>query len=617
MPFQFQEKPLYGVVTRVLNAAVALLGLIGLSPLLLIIALAIKLSDSGAPIFYRGRRIGRAGRPFEILKFRTMVPGTEEAIGARLIERDSALITPIGRVLRRRKLDELPQLLNVLRGDMNLVGPRPARQVFLEELRERIPGYDRRFLVRPGVTGLAQVNGGYYTNPRNKLRYELLYIMRRSVWVDLKLIAATVFIMASRTLTMFSLLFFLLAFVIFIPTTFMPGLHLTLLGVQVNVAFLFISCLVSGWVTRGLLRRGFMLRRTPVDRYIAGFVLWAVLGALLNPNALQNLLGVLYFCSGAFALYFLASQTIERDVGRVRRSVRGLGLITIAVSLWGLLDYATGGGINDGGVRAVSSLGDPNVLALFLAMALPLLFYLRLSSGGRHARLTWTAGLLLSAACLFLTFSRSGHLAFVTAVLAFLSRWHRRWFYGALAASIALAVVAEISGIERLSVRSTVTSPQGRRMVSLYATVLSGATDDLLLGTGWRNWKGAVDRGRSDNEGISLGPVSMPRTLKNMYMTLLVEQGLVGLFFMLLIFVAALQACYRGSYQVPDRSLQILLWAIFSSALGFMVNMLFFDSFYFVAVQVTFWLLLGLGIGLATEFGTGSPRWYRVVAFQH
>jgi lipopolysaccharide/colanic/teichoic acid biosynthesis glycosyltransferase len=617
VPFQYQEKPLYDVVTRAMNAVVALLGLIGLSPLLLTIALAIKLSEPTAPVLYRGRRMGKGGSPFEILKFRTMVPGTEGVIGAKLVDRDSAFITPIGRLLRRRKLDELPQLFSVLRGDMNLVGPRPAREVLLEELRGRILGYDRRFLVRPGVTGLAQVKGGYYTDPRNKLRYELLYIMRRSVWLDLKLIAATVFIMASRTLTMLSLLFFLLAFVIFIPTSFLPSLHLTLLGVQVNIVFLFISCLIAGWLARGLLRRGFMLRRTPLDRYITGFVLWAVLGALLNPNALQNLLGVLYFCSGAFALYFLASQTIDRDVGRVRRSMRGLGLITIAVSLWGLLDYATGGGINDGGVRAVSSLGDPNVLALFLAMALPLLFYLRLSSAGRHARLAWTTGMLLSAMCLILTFSRSGYIAFVTVVLAFLSRWHHRWFCVALAVSISLAAVAEISGIERLSMRSTVTSPQGRRMVHLYATVLSGATDHLLLGIGWRNWKGAVDRGQSDHEGISLGPVSLPRTLKNMYMTLLVEQGLVGLFFMLLIFVAALQACYRGSYQVPDRSLQVLLWAIFSSALGFMANMLFFDSFYFVAVQVTFWLLLGLGIGLATEFGTGSPRMYRMAVFEH
>ncbi len=613
----YTEKRIYDAATRVINVTVALLGLIGLAPLMLVIALAIKLSDPRAPVLYRGRRVGKGGRPFEILKFRTMVPGTEQAIGGRLVERDSTFITPLGRILRRRKLDELPQLFSVLRGDMNLVGPRPTREVFLEELRRRIPGYDRRFLVRPGVTGLAQVNGGYYTDPRNKLRYELLYIMHRSVWLDLKLIAATLLIMASRTLTMFGLLFFLLGFVIFVPTTFLPSLRVTLLGFRVNIAFLFISGVLGGWLARGLFRRGFILRRTPVDKYITGFVLWAILGALLNPNALLNLLGVLYFCSGAFVLYFLASQTIERDTGKVRRYMQGMALITIAVSLWGVLDYAAGGGIDDGNIRAVSTLGDPNVLALYLAMAIPLLLYLRLSSDGRRARIAWTAGALFSTACLILTFSRSGYIAFLTAVLSFFSRWHRQWFFRALAACILLVAVAEVSEIERFSIRSTMTSPQGRRMIQLYASVLSGAKDNLLLGVGWRNWKAVVNRRSSDNGAISLGPVASPRTLKNMYLTLLIEQGLIGLFFMLLIFVAALQAFYRGSYQVQDQSLQILLWAIFSSALGFMANMLFFDSFYFLAVQVTFWFLLGLGIGVVMEFGSQSPRWYRMVAFQH
>src|SRR5713101_6224212 len=203
MAFEYQDRPVYEAITRVINMAAALLGLFCLAPLMLVTALAIKLSNPRAPILYRGRRIGKEGRPYSILKFRTMIPSAEQQVGARLIDKGSPYITQLGRLLRRRKLDELPQFLNVLRGDMNLVGPRPAREVFLEELRQRIPGYDRRFLVRPGITGLAQVNGGYYTDPRNKLRYELLYIKRRSVWLDLKLIVATLLIMASRILTLF------------------------------------------------------------------------------------------------------------------------------------------------------------------------------------------------------------------------------------------------------------------------------------------------------------------------------------------------------------------------------------------------------------------------------
>jgi len=615
--FEYRGKPVYDGVTRVINVMVAILGLIVLAPLMLGIALAIKLSDPRAPVLYRGRRIGKGGQPYAILKFRTMVPETEQRIGARLVEQDSSYITPLGRLLRRRKLDEFPQLLNVLRGEMNLVGPRPAREVFLEELRQRIPGYDRRFLVRPGITGLAQVNGGYYTDPRNKLRYELLYIKCRSVWLDLKLIAATLLIMASRTLTMLGLLFFLLAFVVFVPTTFLPTLHLDLLGFRVNVAFLLIACLASGWLGRRILLRGFMLRRTPADKYMVGFVLWAVLGAVLNPDALQNLLGVLYICSGAFVLYFLSTQAIERNLGKIRRYMQILGLITLAASLWGVSEYVAGGGVNEGELRMVSTLGDPNVSALYFAMALPLLLYLQLSSSRRIAQLIWRGGTLLGSACLVLTFSRSGYVAFTIALLAFLFRWHRRLFYGALAGCSVLVAAAELDGSTRFSLQQMTTSPPTLRMIQLYASVLSSSQDELFLGVGWRNWKAAIDGPASTQDAIPLVPISLPRTLKNMYLTFLIEYGLVGLFFMLLIFVTILKAIYDASFRVSVRSLQILLWAIFSSALGFMANMLFFDSFYFIAVQATFWLLLGFGMGIALEFGSSTRHWYRVLHFQH
>jgi lipopolysaccharide/colanic/teichoic acid biosynthesis glycosyltransferase len=613
--FEYQEKPGYEAATRAFNISAALLGLILLAPLMLVIALAIKLSDPRAPILYRGRRIGKGGRPYFILKFRTMVSGAEQKIGGHLIGKGSPYITPLGKLLRRRKLDELPQLFNVLRGDMNLVGPRPAREVFLAELRQRIPGYDWRFLVRPGITGLAQVNGGYYTDPRNKLRYELLYIRHRSVWLDLKLTASTLFIIVSRALTLFGLLFLLLAFVIFVPTTFFPSLHVKVLGMRMNIAFLLIACLVGGWLIQSLLRRGFTLRRTPVDRYIAGFVLWAFLGALLNPEVRQNLLGVLYLCSGAFVLYFLATQAIEHDLEKIHFYVRGLGLIMVIVSLWGVLEYTVIGGVNGEEVRVNSVMGNPNVLALYLATMFPILLYLCLSCGGWHARLGWSAGALLGGACLTLTFSRSGYIAFSIAVLVFLSRWHRQLFYGVLALCIAVVVKAELDEDTRYSPRQAVTSPPALRMIQLYDSVLSNSQEDLLLGVGWRNWRANLDGAALAGDAILLGPVSSPRTLKNMYLTVLVEHGLVGLFLMLLIFVTTLETIYKGSYQVPEPSLRMLLWAILSGALGFMVNMLFFDSFYFIAVQAAFWLLLGFGTGITQEFEPASQRWYRVRQF--
>ncbi len=205
--FEYQEKPIYELVTGTVHVIAAFLGLMLVAPLMLVIAIAVKLSDLHAPVLYRGRRIGKLGKPYTILKFRTMAPGAEQRIGARLIGKNSPQVTALGRLLRKHKLDELPQLVNVLRGEMRLVGPRPTREVFLEELRARIPGYDRRFLVEPGITGLAQVRGGYYTDPKNKLRYESLYMRRQSLWLDLKLVTATLLMLVFRT-SAFRLVFF-------------------------------------------------------------------------------------------------------------------------------------------------------------------------------------------------------------------------------------------------------------------------------------------------------------------------------------------------------------------------------------------------------------------------
>jgi len=612
-PFRYREKPVYEAVNRVINVAVALMTLVALGPLMLAIALLIKLSDPRAGVLYRGRRIGRGGRTFSILKFRTMVPGTEQRLGARLVHGNSPAITPLGRHLRRRKLDELPQLLNVLHGSMNLVGPRPARDVFLAELRQRIPGYERRFLVNPGITGLAQIRGGYYIDPRDKLRYELLYIRHRSVLLDLKLIAATLLILARRMVTTLGVLVFLLTFAMFVPTAFMPRLSRALAG-GVNPVFLLIGFVAVVWLIRNVFHRGLAFRRTPADKYIGAFVLWAILGAFLNPGVWRNLLGVLYFCAGAFALYFLATQAISRDVARIRRHVAVLGLVTVVVSLGGIGQYLVGYGID--GFRVASSLGDPNVLALYLTMAVPLLLYLRSSSVKGASRLFWGAGIVVGATCLILTFSRSGYIAFAIALTVFMAR-HRRALLTMLAGWLVLVLAFQLAGAPRFSSRQIAASSQAQQMIRLYASVLDGPRDTRLLGVGWRNWRAALDTESSVNDEIRLGIVSLPRSLKNMYLTFLVEHGLVGLLFMLLTFVTILQALYRGSRAVTDPLVQPLLWAIFSGALGFLMNLLFFDSFYFVAVQMTFWSLVGFGMGIALEFGPSSRGRYRVQEFHH
>jgi lipopolysaccharide/colanic/teichoic acid biosynthesis glycosyltransferase len=161
------------------------------APILPLVALAVRLSSPG-PVLFRQERVGRALRSFEVLKFRTMRADAERDSGEVLAQRDDPRLTPVGGFLRRYRLDELPQLWNVLVGEMSLVGPRPERPGFVQQHLVHVPGYAERFAAPPGLTGLAQVNGEYHSTPENKLRYDLAYISNQSLWLDLSILVRTV-----------------------------------------------------------------------------------------------------------------------------------------------------------------------------------------------------------------------------------------------------------------------------------------------------------------------------------------------------------------------------------------------------------------------------------------
>ena len=158
-----------------------------------LIALAIRL-DSPGPIFYRQVRAGRAGKPFSILKFRTMCVDAEKDGKARWAMKDDERITRVGRLLRKSRLDELPQLLNVLRGEMSLVGPRPERPEFIQELERELPFYRTRLMVKPGITGWAQIHYDYGNSVEDglvKLQYDFYYVRYWSLWLDLYIVFQT------------------------------------------------------------------------------------------------------------------------------------------------------------------------------------------------------------------------------------------------------------------------------------------------------------------------------------------------------------------------------------------------------------------------------------------
>jgi lipopolysaccharide/colanic/teichoic acid biosynthesis glycosyltransferase len=160
----------------------------------LVIALVVRLT-SGSPVLYRGERVGRGGHFFPMLKFRTLRPGAEERIGQylgeELVARTEAELTTIGRWLKASQLDEIPQLWNVLRGDMSFVGPRPIRPRFFAELATDLPAYWQRLVVRPGLTGFAQIRRSYETSMAEKLAHDLEWIADRSVRLYLRTLVIT------------------------------------------------------------------------------------------------------------------------------------------------------------------------------------------------------------------------------------------------------------------------------------------------------------------------------------------------------------------------------------------------------------------------------------------
>ena len=161
------------------------------SPVLAVCALAVRATSPGE-ILYRQTRVGRGQRPFTLYKLRTMRQDAEAESGEVLAQPGDARLTSIGAFLRRFRLDEIPQLFNVLRGTMSLVGPRPERPGFVQRYLKEVPGYAERFSLAPGLTGLAQVNGDYYSSPQNKLRYDLAYMANWTLWLDLSILLRTV-----------------------------------------------------------------------------------------------------------------------------------------------------------------------------------------------------------------------------------------------------------------------------------------------------------------------------------------------------------------------------------------------------------------------------------------
>jgi lipopolysaccharide/colanic/teichoic acid biosynthesis glycosyltransferase len=182
-------------VNRAVDAGLALAGLVVSAPLIGLAALGVRLEDGG-PVLYRQTRVGVGGRDFELLKLRTMEVGAETKGAGLAIDRGDPRITRVGRILRKLSLDELPQLWNVVRGDMSLIGPRPTLRYQVEQYTER---QRRRLDVRPGITGWAQVHGRAKLPWADRIELDVWYVEHRSPWLDLEILARTPFALFGGT----------------------------------------------------------------------------------------------------------------------------------------------------------------------------------------------------------------------------------------------------------------------------------------------------------------------------------------------------------------------------------------------------------------------------------
>lgn len=187
---QYRKVQRYEVAKRGLDIVGATVGALPALVLIMVFGLLVKIETPGK-VFYSQERLGKHGKKFRLYKIRSMHDDAEKD-GAKWADQNDDRVTKIGKFIRNTRIDELPQLLNILKGEMSIVGPRPEREIFTIQFEEEIPGFSQRLNVKPGLTGWAQINGGYDISPREKLEYDLYYIKNRSLRLDFKILFKTV-----------------------------------------------------------------------------------------------------------------------------------------------------------------------------------------------------------------------------------------------------------------------------------------------------------------------------------------------------------------------------------------------------------------------------------------
>ncbi len=191
-----ERKPIYSFIKRFFDIALSLIGTVVAFIPMIMIGIAIKIDSKGS-VLYKQERLGKNGKSFTLYKFRSMHMDAEKN-GLQWAEANDPRVTRVGRFLRNTHLDEIPQLINIITGDMSIIGPRPERAEFYKVFEQYIDGFSQRLLIKPGLTGLAQVNGGYNIGPEEKIVFDIEYIKKRSLILDIKIFFKTIVVIFKR-----------------------------------------------------------------------------------------------------------------------------------------------------------------------------------------------------------------------------------------------------------------------------------------------------------------------------------------------------------------------------------------------------------------------------------
>jgi len=498
---------------------------------------------------------------------------------------------------------------------MNLVGPRPVRPIFLKDHKANIPGYERRFLVRPGITGQAQVRGGYYTTPRHKLFYEMLHISRRTVLFDLQLVVLTFARVMTRIFTTTLLLCWLLVMVLVAPAHFREVMTLSIAGVTFNILYLLPTLIVFIHLAqRRMDSKRVVALRTPTDLPVILFVLWTLMIIPFSPMPLAALRGLGWWvCNGFVVFYLILNSRMVTD----RRSAL-IGVLVGGVTVVGLVDMVptvieltTSGSLR----RVVGHLVNPVLMAVIITLALPLALVRAVSGGSSIQRRIsgLSAGVITLTGVL--TMSRAGIA--VMCIVTTIALWPIARRLMALIIFILLAALAglTLNGDPRMQPTQIVSdlTMRGSQQGTIFETIIADertSTVNLATGIGARVLGRFARSQRYGGHKPSL-------QLSNMYLTVLTDHGLFGLVLFLMILLRAIVYIKRGLIRVKDSQTRSDLQGSFAGIIGCILLFFVTDALYQLPLILAFFSALGLGVGLTAHYGTDQRKVYRIIHYRH